>query len=98
MRKIVLFLHTGFSGMESHEYWEVPETTTDEELSELCWSRAKDNAEMYAVYPYSEYCEEPDFDEEDESYSENIEGSFEDYDADTHDGHRQFGDITWMSY
>jgi hypothetical protein len=98
MRKIVLFLHTGYCGMDAWEFWEVPDTATDDELNELCWERAKENAEMYGIYPYEEYADEPDFDEDDESYSHGIEGSFADYNPDKHDGHRINGDTSWQEY
>ena len=98
MRKIVLYLHTGYCGMDSYEFWEVAPTTTDDELYALCWERAKENADMYGIYPRSEYCEEPDFDEEDESYSDGIEGSFEEYNPDKHDGHRVGRDTSWQTY
>lgn len=98
MRKIVLTLHTGFCGMDSHEFWKVSETATDAELNELCWERAKENADSYGIYPYSEYCDDPEFDEDDESYSDNIEGSFEDYDPDKHDGHRVGKDTSWQEF
>jgi len=98
MRKIVISLHTGYCGMDSHEFWEVSPSATDEELYELCWQRAKDHAETYGIYPYSEYCDEPDFDEDDDSYSDNIEGSFEDYDPELHDGHRVGSDTSWQRY
>ena len=98
MRKIVLFLHTGYAGMDSYEFWEVPEDTTDDELEELCWERAKCNAESYGIYPLSEYEGDDDFNVDDESLSDNIEGSFEDYDPDKHDGYRVGGDTSWDTY
>ena len=97
MRKIVLFLHTGYCGMDSWEFWEVPETLTDDELDELCWERALHNAEMYGIYPYPRD-EDFDYDEDDESYSDGIEGYFEDYDPHKHDGHRIGGDQSWSKY
>lgn len=97
MRKIVLFLHTGYCGMDAWEFWEVPETATDDELNELCWERALYNAESYGIYPPSEeYDDSEDYDYD--SYSDNIEGSFEDYDPDKHDGHRISGDNSWSQY
>ena len=98
MRKIVLFLHTGYCGMDAWEFWKVPETATEDELAALCWERAKDNAEMYGIYPRHEYEDEEGFDEDDESYSDAIEGSFEDYDPEKHDGHRIGGDTSWSQY
>lgn len=98
MRKIVLFLHTGYCGMDGHEFWQVSPTATDDELYELCWERAKDHAEMYGIYPYCEYCDEPDFDENDDSYSDNIEGSFQDYNTEKHDSYRVGRDRSWSTY
>lgn len=98
MRKIVLFLHTGYCGMDAHEFWQVPETATEDKLAELCWQRAKENAEMYGIYPYEEYSDEPDFDEDDEQYSHGIEGSFADYNPDKHDGYTMGGTPDWQKY
>lgn len=97
-RKIVLYLHTGYCGMDSHEFWEVSSTATDDELNDLAWERAKHNAEMYGIYPHEEYAEEPDFEEDSESYSDNIEGSFQDYNPDKHDGYRIGSDRSWQTY
>lgn len=98
MRKIVLTLHTGYGGMDSYEFWEVSDTATDDELYALCWERAKENAESYGIYPREEYLDEPDFDEDSDSYSDNIEGSFQDYNPDQHDGYRVGGDRSWQTY
>jgi hypothetical protein len=97
MRKIVLFLHTGYCGMDSHEFWEVSPAATDDELNELCWERAVQHADMYGIYPRSEYEDEPEFEDGDQ-YSDNIEGSFQDYDPDKHDGYRVGGDTSWQQY
>lgn len=54
------------------------------------------HAEMYGIYP--ENCRPDDLDEEDDdgdSYSDNIEGYFEDYDPEKHDGLRVGGDESW---
>jgi hypothetical protein len=98
MRKIVLFLHTGYCGMDSYEFWKVAPTATDDEIYALCWERAKENAEMYGIYPREEYVDEPDFDEDGDQYSDAIEGSFEDYNPDKHDGHRIGSDRSWQTY
>jgi hypothetical protein len=97
-RKIVISLDAGMAGTDSYEFWEVPETATDDELNELCWERAKDHAEMYGIYPRDEYLDTEDYDDDDESYSINIEGSFEDYNPDEHDGHRVGNDTSWETY
>ena len=98
MRKIVLFLHTGYCGMDAWEFWQVPETATEDELDELSWDRAKDNAESFGIYPAWEYADSEDFDENDEAYSDNIEGSWEDYNPDKHDGHTMNGTPDWQEY
>ena len=97
-KKIVLFLHTGYCGMDAWEFWEVPEDATDDELDDLAWERAKDNAESYGIYPREEYANMADDFEDDESYSDNIEGSWQDYDPEKHDGHRIGGDKSWSRY
>lgn len=81
--------------MDSHEFWEVPESMTDEEIYELSWEQAKANAEMYGIYPRDEYVDEPDFEDSD-SYSCGIEGSWQDYDPARHDCYRVGGDTSWQ--
>ncbi len=99
MRKIVLFLHTGYCGMDAWEFWEVPEAATDHELYQLAWEQALQNAESYGIYPREAYCDdEDDEDYYSDKYSDNIEGSWEDYDPDKHDGHRIGGDQSWNKY
>ena len=97
-RKIVIGLDAGMAGTDSYEFWEVPETATDDELYQLCWERAKNHAEMYGIYPREEYVDTEDFDEDDESYSEGIEGWFEDYNPGKHDGYRVGSDTSWQTY
>jgi hypothetical protein len=96
MRKIVLFLHTGYCGTDAWEFWQVPETATAHELHDLAWERALYNAETYGIYPRGE----DDWDDEDASveYSDNIEGWYEDYDPEKHDCHRTGGDTSWETY
>lgn len=98
MRKIVLFLHTGYCGMDTYEFWQVPHTASDEELYELAWERARDNADSYGIYPREEYLDAPDVDADDDCYSDNIEGWWEDYNPSEHDGHRIGGDNSWSIY
>jgi hypothetical protein len=98
MRKIVIGMDAGMVGTDSWEFWIVPESMTDDELYELCWERARNHAEMYGIYPREEYVDTEDFDEDDESYSDSIEGWFEDYNPDKHDGYRVGGDRSWQEY
>lgn len=98
MRKIVIGMHAGQAGTDSWEFYLVPESISDTELSDFAWERAKDHAEMYGIYPREEYADTEDYDEDSESYSDNIEGWYEDYDSEKHDSHRVGGDTSWNSY
>lgn len=84
-RKIVVHLSTGYCGMNAHEFYEINADATEEAISEFCWDLAKDNAEMYGIYPEEEM---PDDISEDDTaqYSYNIEGYYEDYNPEEHDG------------
>lgn len=96
MRKIVLTLRTGYAGMDAHEGWEINADATDAEIYDLADERALDHAEMYGIYRL--------FDDEEESgdYSgNNIEGSWEDYVPEKHDGKLLYGTnstIQWNQY
>lgn len=88
MRKILLKLHTGYCGMDTHEGWSVPDTLTTNELDELADERAVEHAETYGIYRLGE--------DEEESpntrYSgNNIEGSWVDYIEEKHAGCISFG-------
>lgn len=98
-KKMVLHLNAGFAGTDATEFWKIPVNISENNLSNLAWERALDNAEMYGIYP--ENCRPDDLDEEEDgadSYSDNIEGSFEDYDPEKHDGLRVGGDDSWQEY
>lgn len=86
MKKIVVGMHTGYCGMDGWEFFEVPESMTEDELYKLAWDCAVQNAEMYGIYPECYYSEE-DVAQDPESYSDNIEGWWEIYDPEQHDGH-----------
>lgn len=71
MRKIKVYMSTGYPSMDSYEILTPQE---DEDLDELAWEMALAHAESYGVYPYPEDLEEG----EDEScYSWGIGGSWE---------------------
>jgi hypothetical protein len=91
MRKIVFGYHTGYYGMDSHEVVEFPDDVTDLELDDYAWEGAVQYAESYGIHPPSdEDFDEDGFEIENEDspcYSgENIEGWWEDYDPEKHDG------------
>lgn len=88
-RLIVFSLDTGFIGMEGHEFDVFPDDITDDELNEEAWRRAVDHADMYGIYPRSEYENDPDITDEEldsDTYSEAIDGYWEDFDPEKHDG------------
>jgi len=101
MRKIFITLETGFCGSSGHEFYEVPDDTTDEELDQFCWDLACNHAAGYGIYPEEDRPDSPDeADEEDEwgtEYSHNIEGSWEPYDPEKHDGHTMGGTPHWQT-
>jgi hypothetical protein len=77
--------------MESHEVVEYPDDVTDLELDDDAWQGALDHAESYGIYPPSdEDFDEDGFEKETEDspcYSgENIDGFWEEYNSEKHDG------------
>lgn len=89
MRKIIFHLETGYAGMDSTENGLYPDDVTDEELNEDTWQRAIQHAESYGIYPESDlenFTSEEMEDVDTDSYSSNIEGWWEDYDPEKHDG------------
>lgn len=83
-RKLVLCLDAGFAGTDSYEAWLVPPEVTDTGIEDFAWDAAVQHAEMYGVYPES--AREDSDDEDEDSYSDNIEGYFEEYNPEEHDG------------
>jgi hypothetical protein len=70
-------LDAGYGGMSTYYYVLLGSDHTEEELNDTCWQEAKQWAEMYGIYPTSEYSEEEISEDEEDSYSDNIEGYFE---------------------
>lgn len=93
MRKIIFHLSVGIAGMDATENGTYSDDVTDEQLNDDAWLLALQNAESYGYYP-TEYIEEEDFsglseDEVEEvaqMYVDGIEGWWEDYDPEKHDG------------
>jgi len=93
MRKIIFFLSAGFAGMDAHESEVYPDDVTNEELDDESWERAVQHAETYGIYPEAdlEYISDEGLKELEESgeidnYTHNIEGWWEDYVPEKHDG------------
>lgn len=90
-RKIFVTCHTGYCGMDSYEFVEVSADTTDEELDEMVWQMAVENAERYGIYVIDD-----EYDGEDDEYSgANIEGSWQYYDPEKHDRYAAGGQVTF---
>jgi hypothetical protein len=101
MRKIVIGMHAGMAGTDDWEFYEVPDDVTDEELGDFAWQLAVQHAETYGIYPLSEYVDNEDISDEEldsDSYSDNIEGWYEEYDPKKHDGHSMNGIPNWQDY
>jgi hypothetical protein len=68
-------------------------------LDEEAWIQAVQHAEMYGIYPESDRPEDSDPEDDDQygsgEYSENIEGWWEEYDPEKHDGLSTTGTWTW---
>ena len=86
-RLIVFSLYAGFAGTDYHEFEVFPEDATEDYLNEEAWMRAVEHAASYGVYPE---CDRGQYEEDDETdsdcYSDNIEGSWEDFDPKQHEG------------
>lgn len=88
-RCIVFSLDVGFCGTDTHEFEVFPDNITEAELDNEAWERALAHADSYGVYPESQ---KPDDYEEDDAgwnsdeYTDNIEGTWEDFDPEKHDG------------
>lgn len=89
MRYIVFLLDAGMAGTDSAEFVEFDDDITDDELSDEAWDRALEHASSYGVYPTSEMSDGYDEDEVDwhsDEYSDNIDGYWEEYNPEKHDG------------
>ena len=88
MRLVFVKMHTGYCGMDAHEVFDA-EGLTDEEIDFEVDCMAVENASSFGIYRSSEDDEDEELDSE---YSgENIEGSWEDYVPEKHDGKRVGG-------
>ena len=93
-RKIVICMSAGMAGTEDYEFWEFPDSVTEEELGTFAWYRGVEHADAYGIYPECEYTEE-EIAEDPDSYSDSIEGYWEEYDSKEHDGHTMTGTPQW---
>ncbi len=88
-------MHTGYCGSDGHDVIVLPASYTDEEVQEIAWQMALENAAMYGYYPPSdgdsEWEDEEDMDGDGDNVSSNIEGYAVPYDPELHDGHSMGG-------
>lgn len=92
MRRVIFGAHTGYAGMDGWDCAVYPDGTPDDEISEDAWQFGLNNAEMYGIYHSPEMCDvEDESDMDSDQYSDNIDGWFEDYDPEKHDGHAHSG-------
>lgn len=85
---MVLMVSAGI-GMDSAEFLNVPVGMTEEELSNYAWESAVNFGQMYGLEPEShrDYYEDGELEEEDsDNFTNDIEGWFEVYDSEKHDG------------
>jgi hypothetical protein len=85
MRKIFFKLRTGYCGMDGHDMLEFPDDVTNEQLDDEAWNIACEYAASYGIYPESE--DDGDEDEESQYSGHNIEGRWEEYNPEKHDGY-----------
>jgi hypothetical protein len=87
-------------GAQELEAWEVPADYTEQELQDLAWERACDYAESYGVYnpgDAEDWDDLNEYEQADHDWSQ-VEGWWEVYDSEKHDGHLLYGNsdkIKW---
>ncbi len=103
-RKIAICLFAGI-GMETWEFYKVRPTVPDSLISAFAYHKAIEWAESYGIYYPGDAPDEADYEEGDEDAFqdamdewdsanhnwEQVEGYFEEYNPDEHDGHSMTG-------
>ena len=87
MRLVIVKMRTGYCGMDAYDVFDA-EGLTDEQIDEEAYRMACENASSYGIYPT---CDEYGDEGDDPDYSDNIEGSWEDYVPELHDRKRSGG-------
>lgn len=103
-RRVVFFASCG-TGTDTAEAFIIDASDAadwdDNRLSKEAWAFAVDHAETYGVYP-PEFNEDDDDEDDKENYYgfewDNVEGYWEEYDAEKHDGHLLIGSQTEVSW
>lgn len=76
----------GTVGTDHAQLLEMPEDHTQEELDDVVWQMALDHADSYGYYPVEWAPDVFEDEEEEDQYTDNIEGWAELYDPKKHDG------------
>lgn len=87
--KIIISMDAGMAGTDSMEAFILGQDYTDEELGDIAWQMGVDHASMYGIYPryeLEEMSEEELAEVDEEDYSDNIEGWWEEYNEEEHEG------------
>ncbi len=87
MRKLIAILNTGYYGSEEHVAFSVDDDASEVEINEIVYGMALDHADSYGYYPD----DDDDFDEDNDGYTNGIEGAWEDYEPEKHDRYRSGG-------
>jgi hypothetical protein len=86
-KKMVLMLTAGV-GMDAAEFLNVPVDMTEDELSTYAWEAAVQFAQSYGLEPEGHRSDSDEFEDEygNYNYTNDIEGWFEEYKPEDHDG------------
>lgn len=101
-KRIVIGMYCG-TGTDSMEAWLVPADIDENTLEDLALQSAMQHAEMYGIYPPGEledWDSEEEWDEANHDF-EAVDGWWENYNADKHDGRLLIGtqtEVYWNKY
>lgn len=103
MKKVVIKVSAGMAGTDHTYFYEVPENVIGtKEFDDFCWQMGVEWAESFGVYPEdADTCFANDDDDDSyfsSQYADYIEGYYEIYEADKHDGQRIGNDNSWQKY
>jgi hypothetical protein len=89
MKKIVIHCTTGIACTDAWHFVEVADDAMEDELNDLAWGFAVDNAEMHGRYPPHEDMDDEEYNSEDTD--DNIDGYWVAYEPKLHDMHTHSG-------
>ena len=92
--RVIFGANAGQVGTDAYEFYVLTSDWPERQLSDEAWQFALTNAEMYGIYNRGDYSDE-EIDGDDDSYSDSIDGWFEIYDPEQHDGFRVGGDTNF---